>query len=99
MGQYLGVFLNNSMEDIFWEYFQTGEKHGTIYLGVFRNTRIFGSISKREKGDVAREDKKIGDHGLITTSTLIDSSAIYNPAHLLIGRDTLVGWEGGHWTR
>ena len=49
---------------------------------------IFGSISKREKGDVAREDKKIGDHGLITTSTLIDSSAIYNPAQC-----TLAHWE------
>ena len=45
------------------------------------------------KGDIARVDKKIGHHELITTlSTLIDSSAIYNPAHF-IGRDTLpVGW-------
>ena len=49
---------------------------------------IFGSIFKREKGDVAREDKKIGDHGLITLSTLIDSSAIYNPAQC-----TLAHWE------
>ena len=50
---------------------------------------IFGSIFKREKGDVAREDKKIGDHGLITLSTLIDSSAIYNP-HL--HRERHFGW-------
>ena len=54
---------------------------------------IFGSISKREKGDVAREDKKIGDHGLITTSALIDSSAIYNPAQSTLAyRERHFGW-------
>ena len=75
--------------------FESGTIFERIDISKQENSwkNIFGSISKREKGDVAREDKKIGDHGLITTSALIDSSAIYNPAHLLIGRDTLVGWK------
>ena len=71
-----------------------------LYVNIYENIldNKFGSISKREKGDIVQEDKKIGDHELITTFTQIDSSTIYNPAQLLSEGDTLAGWSGVHCT-